>query len=125
MVAAKAGTAAVSDREGGHTMTEQRSDRKTPAAAMSEQFTQKPPEDVIEEMEAERRRRLDPQNRPDGAEVDNTHREFDSEAGMFTDAPGYAEVAHGDKPYDDDAGEMKAPDRGSTTGTETSEESTA
>ena len=105
-------------------MTEQRSDQKTPAAAMSEKFTQQPPDDVVEQIEEERERRLDPENRPDGAEVDNTHRDFDSEAGMFTDQPGYEKVAAGEKPYDDDAGEMKAPDK-SQAGTETSEEPTA
>ncbi len=31
------------------------------------------PEDDVEAIEAERERRLDPANRPDGAEVDNTH----------------------------------------------------
>ena len=75
------------------------------------------------EIERTRQARLDPENRPENAEVDNTHREFDSEAGMFTDAPGYEQVADGDKPYDDDAGEMKAPDK--SAGTETSEEPTA
>jgi hypothetical protein len=35
-------------------------------------FEEKPPEDEIEDIEAERERRLDPANRPEGAEVDNT-----------------------------------------------------
>lgn len=42
-----------------------------------------------EEAEAERDRRLDPENRPDGAEVDNTDREFDVQKGMFKDTEGY------------------------------------
>ena len=48
---------------------------------------EEPPEDEVQEIEEERERRLDPDNRPEGAEVDNTHRTFDSETGMFTDNP--------------------------------------
>lgn len=39
-----------------------------------------------EEIEAERKERLDPENRPDAAEVDNTDREFDETRGQFTDS---------------------------------------
>ena len=46
------------------------------------------PEDE-EEIEEEREKRLDPDNRPDDAEVDNTDRDFDPKKGMFTDADGY------------------------------------
>ena len=42
-----------------------------------------------EEIEAERQERLDPDNRPDGALVDNTDRDFDPQKGMFTDQDGY------------------------------------
>ncbi len=49
------------------------------------------PEDE-EQIEEERERRLDPENRPDGVEVDNTDRDFDSEKGMFTDSEGYDEA---------------------------------
>ena len=49
-------------------------------------------ESVEEEVEEERRERLDPENRPDQAEVDNTDREFDVEKGMFTDSEGYEEA---------------------------------
>jgi hypothetical protein len=42
-----------------------------------------------EEIEEERARRLDPDNRPERAEVDNTQRDFDPEKGMYTDAEGY------------------------------------
>jgi len=45
-----------------------------------------------EEVEAERAERLDPDNRPEDAEVDNSDREFDEEKGMFTDSPGYEEA---------------------------------
>lgn len=42
-----------------------------------------------QEIEAERARRLDSENRPDTAEVDNTGRTFDVERGQFTDSPEY------------------------------------
>ena len=45
------------------------------------------PREEIDEIEAERKRRLDPDNRPDMAEVDNTQREFDLERGEFVDSP--------------------------------------
>ena len=44
-------------------------------------------------MEEERERRLDPDNRPDGVEVDNTDRTFDADHGMFTDNDEYDEAA--------------------------------
>ena len=46
---------------------------------------EEPPEDEVAEIEEERKRRLDDANRPDNAEVDNTHRDFDPARGMFTD----------------------------------------
>ena len=62
--------------------------------AEEESGTQQPgadPEDE-EEIEEERKERLDPDNRPDGAEVDNTDREFDAEKGMYTDSEGYEQA---------------------------------
>ena len=50
---------------------------------------ERPPDDEVEEIEAERTRRLDADNRPDHAEVDNTHREFDPAVGTFTDSEEY------------------------------------
>ena len=47
------------------------------------------PPETMETIEKERAERLDPQNRPDDAEVDNTDRTFDAERGMFTDSEGY------------------------------------
>ena len=41
-----------------------------------------------EQLEKERQERLDPENRPVNAEVDNTGREFDSEKEDFTYAAG-------------------------------------
>jgi hypothetical protein len=46
----------------------------------------------IDQLKEERAERLDPENRPENAEVDNTHRELDVEKGMFTDEPGYEEA---------------------------------
>lgn len=51
------------------------------------------PDDVdVEQLEREREERLDPDNRPDGAEIDNTGRDFDPEVGLFTDSEGYEEA---------------------------------
>jgi hypothetical protein len=55
-------------------------------------MTESPEEQSPEDVEAERERRLDPDNRPDNVEVDNTQREFDPEKGMFTDDDGYEEA---------------------------------
>jgi hypothetical protein len=44
-------------------------------------------QEEIDEIEAERKRRLDPENRPEMAEVDNTQRQFDVERGEFLDSP--------------------------------------
>jgi hypothetical protein len=43
-------------------------------------------ESEIEEIEQERQRRTAPENRPDGAEVDNTDRDFDPIQGKFEDS---------------------------------------
>src|SRR3954462_9530944 len=50
-----------------------------------------PDDDTKQDMEEERERRLDPDNRPDGAEVDNTERTFDVDRGQFTDSEDYDE----------------------------------
>jgi len=47
---------------------------------------------TVEEIEAERAERLDPDNRPDGAEIDNTQRTFNEETGMFEDSQGAEEA---------------------------------
>ncbi len=52
----------------------------------SEAFRENPPSDKeVEEIRAERERRLDPANRSDNVEVDNTGRTFDAEKGEFVD----------------------------------------
>lgn len=50
-----------------------------------------PDEETVEKIEEEREKRLDPDNRPEGAEVDNTDRDFDVDRGQFTDADDYDE----------------------------------
>jgi hypothetical protein len=50
-----------------------------------------PDEQTKEEIEEERQRRLDPDNRPENAEVDNTTRTFDVERGQFEDSEDYDE----------------------------------
>jgi hypothetical protein len=50
-----------------------------------------PDEQTKQEMAEERERRLDPENRPDGSEVDNTERTFDHDRGQFTDSEEYDE----------------------------------
>ena len=46
----------------------------------------------VEEVESERAERLSSDSRPDGAEVDNTRRDFDPTKAMFTDSPGYEQA---------------------------------
>ncbi|MCH1865246.1 hypothetical protein [Nocardioides sp. CFH 31398] len=47
---------------------------------------------TVEEVEADREERLAPENRPDGAEIDNTQRTFNEETGMFEDSEGADEA---------------------------------
>ncbi len=54
------------------------------------------PQETLEEIERDRAERLDPANRPEDAEVDNTGRTFDSGVGMFTDSEDYDED---DRPF--------------------------
>lgn len=53
-------------------------------------------QEEIDRIEQEREERLDPDNRPDGAEVDNTDRDFDTVRGQFTDSED-----HGLGPFND------------------------
>jgi hypothetical protein len=54
------------------------------------------PDDEIADIERDREQRLDPDNRPEGTEIDNTTRTFDPAAGRFTDDP---EHDPGHQPY--------------------------
>ncbi|MGZ5417773.1 MAG: hypothetical protein ACXWDI_11385 [Nocardioides sp.] len=44
------------------------------------------PQEELDEIETERNERTAPENRPEGAEVDNTERDFDPVQGQFTDS---------------------------------------
>ena len=52
---------------------------------MSEPFEREATPEEIEQLKRERAERLDPQNRPRNAEVDNTHRGWNNERGDFSD----------------------------------------
>lgn len=55
-------------------------------AEQSETEAAPDPQNVdTEVIEKEREERLDPENRPDLAEIDNSDRDFDPATGMFTD----------------------------------------
>ena len=54
------------------------------------------PQETVEQIERDRAERLDPANRPEDTEVDNTGRTFDSGAGKFTDSEDYDE---NDRPF--------------------------
>jgi hypothetical protein len=58
------------------------SDRELANDEQDEQDDEQPDEDEILQ---EREERLDPDNRPDNVEVDNTDRTFDPETGYFED----------------------------------------
>jgi hypothetical protein len=59
------------------------------SADPSKTFRENPPdEEEQKEIEEERERRLDPENRPEGSEVDNTPRTFDEDEWKFEDDEG-------------------------------------
>jgi len=79
----------------------------TPREAYQTETADQVPEEVLDEIEQERRERLDPDNRPETAEVDNTDREFDVPRGQFTDSDHDDDLG----PYNDPTapdGEMEA-----------------
>ncbi len=91
------------DRDGGSILddggidTDERAGRSQGIDVDSE-----PDDETKQDMEEERERRLDPDNRPENAEVDNTQRDFDVEQGMFTDNEDYDESADPAYPGEDD-----------------------
>ncbi|MGH3361709.1 MAG: hypothetical protein ACRDOM_04550 [Nocardioides sp.] len=59
------------------------------SADPSRTFRENPPDDgEVKEIEEERERRLDAENRPEGVEIDNTGRTFDQDAWEFDDGEG-------------------------------------
>ena len=65
------------------------------------------PEETKEAIEKERQERLDSDNRPDTAEVDNSQRDFDVKSGQFTDHEPDDSVGPYNDPNAED-GEMEA-----------------
>jgi hypothetical protein len=63
----------------GETLSEPASDEATETDESTE------PEPDLRAIEEAREKRLDPDNRPDNAEIDNTDRDFDVVKGHFTD----------------------------------------
>ena len=59
------------------------------------------PEDKQQAIEEEREKRIDPDNRPENAEVDNSERDFDVKSGQFTDHETDEEIG----PYNDPSAE--------------------
>ena len=73
--------------EGGH----------TPTTDPSKAFRENPPaDDEVKEIEEERERRLDPDNRPDGAEVDNTGDRMPEIARSDPDESAEGQAGHAD-----------------------------
>lgn len=72
--------------------TEQTTEDESVDAAGEERATGNLDEVDEEEVEQVRQERLDPENRPENVEVDNTDKEFDAQKGLFTDTPGYDEA---------------------------------
>ena len=59
------------------------------SADPSKTFRENPPDEQEQrEIDEERERRLDPENRPEGSEVDNTGRTFDVDEWRFEDGEG-------------------------------------
>jgi hypothetical protein len=76
----------------GHTATETQDETQHRSREQQQDEARSESGLPLEEIEAEREKRLDPENRPDEAEVDNTDRDFDMEKGMYTDTDGYEQA---------------------------------
>ena len=83
-----------------------------------------PDDETKQDMEEERERRLDPDNRPDGAEVDNTDRTFDVDHGQFTDSEDYdeSEPAPFSDPEDPNNPDNKSDDKAAEDSEDSTEE---
>lgn len=89
-----AGTSSAADEDGSERAGDSDSGPDSEDGQFEAGSTKQPgadPEDA-EEIEKERQQRLDPQSRPDNAEVDNTDRDFDPTKGKFADSEGYEET---------------------------------
>ena len=74
-------------------------------ATETDESTEQQPD--LEAIEEEREERLDPDNRPDNAEIDNTDRDFDVVKGQFTDSEDDPDIGPFNDPNSDE-GEAEA-----------------
>ena len=74
-------------------------------ATETDESTEREPH--LEAIEEEREKRLDPDNRPDNAEIDNTDRDFDVVKGQFTDSEDDPDIGPFNDPNSDE-GEAEA-----------------
>lgn len=96
------------DHAGTGTKTEDGAEAAGPQLTKEQAMgTEDVPEDKAEAIEDERRQRLDPDNRPDDAEIDNSQRDFDVASGQFTDHETDDEVGPFNDPNAED-GESEA-----------------
>ncbi len=75
--------------EAEQTGTEAKDDTGEVNVDVKDAGSQEATEDDPETIEKEREERLDPDNRPDFAEIDNSDRDFDPATGMFKDNDEY------------------------------------
>ena len=71
--------------------TDEATDESVKQGAANERLTEPPADDVIEEIEKERERRLDSANRPEGAEIDNSDVTLPTAAGTSDPAESFRE----------------------------------
>ena len=96
------------DHAGTGTKTEDGAESAGPQLTKEQAMgTEDVPEDKAQAIEDERRERLDPDNRPDDAEIDNNQRDFDVASGQFTDHETDDEVGPFNDPNAED-GESEA-----------------
>ena len=74
-------------------------------ASETDESTEEEPD--LEAIEEEREKRLDPDNRPDNAEIDNTDRDFDVVKGQFADSEDDPDIGPFNDPNSDE-GEAEA-----------------
>jgi len=74
-------------------------------ATETDESTEEEPD--LAAIEEEREKRLDPDNRPDNAEIDNTDRDFDVVKGQFTDSEDDPDIGPFNDPNSDE-GEAEA-----------------
>jgi hypothetical protein len=86
-------------------LSEPASDEATEADESTGQVPDQEPD--LEAIEEEREKRLDPDKRPDNAEIDNTERDFDVVKGQFTDSEDDPDIGPFNDPSSDE-GEAEA-----------------